>query len=38
VIVVSSEDHLQNAVYALNNIAIKYDLKISVNVIKAMAM
>jgi hypothetical protein len=37
-IVGSREDEMQRAVYALDNIAIKYNLKISVNKVKAMAM
>jgi hypothetical protein len=37
-IVVSIEDEIQRAVYALNNIAIKYNLKISVNKMKTIAM
>jgi hypothetical protein len=38
VIVASREDELQRAAYTLKNIAIKYNLKISVNKTKAMAM
>jgi hypothetical protein len=36
--VASTEDELQRAAYALNNIDIKYNLKISVNKTKAMGM
>jgi hypothetical protein len=38
VIVASTENELQRAAYTLNNIAIKYNLKISVNKTKAMVM
>jgi hypothetical protein len=38
VIEASTEDELQRAAYTLNNIAIKYSLKMSVNKTKAMAM
>jgi hypothetical protein len=38
VIVASTEDKLQRAAYALNNIAITYNLKVSGNKTKAMAM
>jgi hypothetical protein len=38
VIMASTEDELQRATYTHNNIAIKYNLKISVNETKAMAM
>jgi hypothetical protein len=38
VIVTSTEHDMQRAVYALNNVAIKYNLKISVNEIKTMAL
>jgi hypothetical protein len=38
VIVTSTEDELQRAAYTLNNIAVKYNLKISVNKTKAMGM
>jgi beta-xylosidase len=38
VIVASTEDELQRVAYTLNNIAIKYHLKISVNKTKAMAV
>jgi hypothetical protein len=38
VIVTSTEDEMRRAVYALNNIAMKYNLKISVNKIKTTAM
>jgi hypothetical protein len=34
----SAENEIQRAVYTLNNITIKYYLKISVNKTKAMAM
>jgi hypothetical protein len=34
----STEDGLQEAVYTLNNIAIKYNLKISVDTTKATAV
>jgi hypothetical protein len=37
-IVASTEDEIQRAVYALNTIAIKYNLKISVNKTKTIAM
>jgi TRAP-type mannitol/chloroaromatic compound transport system permease large subunit len=36
--VASTEDELQRAAYTLNNIAIKYNLKFSVNNTKPMAM
>jgi hypothetical protein len=36
--VTSKEDEMQRAVYALNNTAVKYILKISVNKTKAMDM
>jgi hypothetical protein len=38
VIVTSIEDDMQRAVYALNNVAMKYNLKISVNKTKTMAL
>jgi hypothetical protein len=38
VIVESRENEMQRAVYALNNIAIKYNSKISVTRVMAMAM
>jgi hypothetical protein len=34
----STEDEMQRAVYARNNLAIKYDLKISVSKTKTMDM
>jgi hypothetical protein len=37
VIMASTEDEMQRAVYTQNNTAIKYNLKISVNETKAMA-
>jgi hypothetical protein len=38
VIVARTEDDMQRAVYALNNVAIKYNLKISVNKTKTMVL
>jgi hypothetical protein len=38
VIVVNKEDELQRSVYALNNITISYNLNISVNKGKIMAI
>jgi hypothetical protein len=38
VIMYSTEDEMQRTLYALNNKAIKYNLKISLNETKAVAM
>jgi hypothetical protein len=36
--VANTEDEMKRAVYVLNNIAVKYNFNISVNMTKAMAM